>query len=236
MAEVECADCRARFDEWTTYDGRPWTSFPRRFCTAKCADRWHQRNTKRRLRRARLHERKPQTCLECGQPFVSTRRTQRFCQKRCQARHYKKRENARLREARRARTAWGISKCEQCGASFDNRMSYGGEAPRRPRKFCSVDCQSSARAGDRERRRTLAQYGLTLAEFDAMVRRQSGRCLICAAPGDPAKPNCGLVVDHDHSSGEVRGLLCDRCNRGLGLFRDAPHVLRAAAQYLEVLT
>lgn len=58
-----------------------------------------------------------------------------------------------------------------------------------------------------------------------MVERQAGCCAIC---GQPSK----LVVDHCHASGEVRGLLCDDCNVGLGRYDDDPERLLAAAAYL----
>lgn len=51
------------------------------------------------------------------------------------------------------------------------------------------------------------------------------QCVIC---GDGGK----LVVDHDHQTGKVRGMLCNHCNRGLGHFRDDPTLLEFAAQYL----
>ena len=50
-------------------------------------------------------------------------------------------------------------------------------------------------------------------------------CVIC---GDTTK----LVVDHDHATGKIRGMLCNHCNRGLGHFRDDPMLLEFAAQYL----
>jgi hypothetical protein len=63
--------------------------------------------------------------------------------------------------------------------------------------------------------------------FDHYVERQEGRCPICEWP--LAKP----VVDHDHRTGAVRGLLCGPCNRGLGHFRDAPGLCDRAALYLQ---
>ncbi|MFD0032529.1 endonuclease VII domain-containing protein [Streptomyces sp. NPDC127172] len=69
-------------------------------------------------------------------------------------------------------------------------------------------------------------YGLTLDQWDAMVLAQEGRCAICEQP-------CELVVDHCHTSGAVRELLCGTCNSGLGHFKDNPAALRAAADYLE---
>lgn len=79
------------------------------------------------------------------------------------------------------------------------------------------------------------EYALTLSEYEAMASRQGGLCAICARPetkihrdGSP----CRLAVDHDHTSGMVRGLLCSSCNVGLGSFDDCPEWLEAAATYL----
>ena len=63
-----------------------------------------------------------------------------------------------------------------------------------------------------------------------MLKSQQGTCLICGRP--PGKYR--LSVDHSHETGEVRGLLCARCNRGIGLFWDDPVIFRRAADYLEV--
>jgi len=75
-----------------------------------------------------------------------------------------------------------------------------------------------------------AKYGIDRAQFDSMICGQQGRCLICS------KTLMGFRephVDHDHATGEVRGLLCFNCNVLLGAARDNPETLRAAAQYLE---
>ena len=71
-----------------------------------------------------------------------------------------------------------------------------------------------------------ARHGLTRDQYEALVEEQAGRCAICPREGD-------LRVDHDHETGRIRGLLCDRCNRGLGFFADEPERLRAAAAYVE---
>lgn len=68
-------------------------------------------------------------------------------------------------------------------------------------------------------------YLLTLEEYNALLEKQNGQCAICK---DEAK----LVVDHDHGSGKVRGLLCNNCNAGLGMLKDSPDILRAASQYI----
>jgi len=61
-----------------------------------------------------------------------------------------------------------------------------------------------------------------------LTRLQSGRCAIC---GDPPGKR-GLHLDHDHLTGIVRGLLCHRCNFGIGLFRDSEELLMRAITYL----
>ena len=57
------------------------------------------------------------------------------------------------------------------------------------------------------------------------IARQATECVICGDEGN-------LVVDHDHRTGRVRGALCQRCNMGLGHFRDEPELLELAAMYL----
>lgn len=69
-------------------------------------------------------------------------------------------------------------------------------------------------------------YGLAPGQFDAMRAAQSDSCAVCGALGP-------LVVDHCHASGTVRELLCNQCNRALGMFLDDPARLRAAANYVE---
>jgi Autographiviridae endonuclease VII len=71
------------------------------------------------------------------------------------------------------------------------------------------------------------QYGISLTEYEALVECQRGVCAICRAPEAG-----GLHIDHDHASGRVRGLLCGRCNKALGLLDDDPKRFRAAAMYL----
>lgn len=73
------------------------------------------------------------------------------------------------------------------------------------------------------------KYGVTVAEVQEMRRQQLNSCAICREPfADDVAPH----IDHDHSSGEVRGILCASCNKGLGHFRDDPARLVAAANYL----
>lgn len=72
-------------------------------------------------------------------------------------------------------------------------------------------------------------YGLTVADFDRMKSSQGERCALCNRAPTKGK----FHVDHDHQTGQVRALLCWRCNVGLGSFLDNPSMLRKAADYLE---
>lgn len=74
-------------------------------------------------------------------------------------------------------------------------------------------------------RRRKRIYGLAAEDYDALVADQGGACAICR---EVAK----LVVDHCHRKGHVRALLCDRCNRLLGVADDNVELLRAAIKYL----
>lgn len=71
-------------------------------------------------------------------------------------------------------------------------------------------------------------YGITVAQYDEMFRRQHGLCDICAHP----PKNMRLSVDHDHTTGRVRGLLCFLCNHKLIGRRRDPNLFRRVAEYL----
>lgn len=87
---------------------------------------------------------------------------------------------------------------------------------------------------DRVRRSTRKRFGIDISKEEevALYLAQNGCCALC---GDRRPPHglSGLYVDHDHATGRIRALLCSRCNRGLGNFRDNPELMRRAAAYLE---
>lgn len=76
----------------------------------------------------------------------------------------------------------------------------------------------------------VGKYGLAVADYNAMLERQDGRCAICGRTENGKRHN--FDVDHDHETGEVRGLLCNRCNRLLSNARDDLRILERAAGYL----
>lgn len=82
---------------------------------------------------------------------------------------------------------------------------------------------------DCERWRTLKRaYGITKQAYEQLLLTQGGLCAICRKPSASA-----LHVDHVHSTGKIRGLLCGNCNRAIGLFQDDIQAIKCAARYLE---
>jgi hypothetical protein len=79
------------------------------------------------------------------------------------------------------------------------------------------------------------QYGLIVEEYDALLAKQGGCCAVCHKPETLRikGQRVDLAVDHDHTTGKVRGLLCHLCSRGSGFFQGSPDRLRAMAAYLE---
>ena len=72
----------------------------------------------------------------------------------------------------------------------------------------------------------MSTYGITKAEYDKMRLEQQDRCLVCGERKET------LVVDHDHKRNKIRGLICHRCNLGIGLFHDDPILLEKVIRYL----
>lgn len=92
------------------------------------------------------------------------------------------------------------------------------------------------RAPKKREKALLRKYGITEAEYQAMLKQQNGVCAICGKP-EYLKTKAGVVrnltVDHCHKSGKVRSLLCSGCNYAIGTINEDPKVARAMAIYLD---
>jgi hypothetical protein len=76
-----------------------------------------------------------------------------------------------------------------------------------------------------------AKYGISIEEYERLLKRQNGRCAICKSPPVNGRGKT-LQVDHDHATGRIRGLLCHGCNAGIGNFCESLSNIIAAAAYL----
>lgn len=133
---------------------------------------------------------------------------------------------------------WAMGKCSKHyqrnrrTGMVDRLCPCGAPARSRTAKSVCDDCRfrnQRRKARESELRRC---YGTTTIDYDRMLAAQFGVCAVCATD-TPGRGHEHFSVDHDHSTGEVRGLLCFGCNVGLGHFGDDPARLRAAAAYLE---
>ncbi len=105
--------------------------------------------------------------------------------------------------------------------------TYTPEAP--SQKYCSDKCRGKNAYYKRN-------YDLTEQEYEDLKQQQGYKCAICKTEGFLIGNNSHtekLVVDHCHTTGKVRGLLCHNCNRGLGLFKDNAETIRKAIEYLK---
>ena len=114
----------------------------------------------------------------------------------------------------------------------DKRAALGlARAPRRPETVRAQRARYYAKNKASVRARQNGRnYGITPAEY---AERRSRPCAICGVFKDePGKRGSGMHIDHDHATGQLRGTLCDRCNRGVGMFDDRVELLTRAAAYL----
>lgn len=118
-----------------------------------------------------------------------------------------------------------------------NREFTPGHANQK--KFCSKECQSRYNvklwrkkypAKDAKHKRIYSlkkDFGLTEKDYDNLFEKQNGRCAICMKTSERR-----LDVDHCHTTGKIRGLLCNQCNQALGLLKDDPLIIKAALEYV----
>lgn len=104
-----------------------------------------------------------------------------------------------------------------------------------PTNPCNVYCSTPCVEESKRSRYLERNYGITVDEYAAYLQEQDARCKICQGAGFTMAEhhNVKLVVDHCHTTGEVRGLLCHNCNRALGLLKDDTEVLTRAIDYLK---
>ena len=156
--------------------------------------------------------------------------------------HYK-RMAKRTPEDRAARAAYMHQYYLDHPEKFPRRTQEQQDAYNAARRAKNAACETTrakARADAKawqdanplmKKAQRLKNYGLSLAEFEAMLTRQDGGCAICGF-ADRTDSTKFPMVDHCHKSGVVRGLLCARCNFAVGLFDDDPGRARKAADYL----
>jgi hypothetical protein len=102
----------------------------------------------------------------------------------------------------------------------------------------AIRTKQNARLKDPEAQRAAREYqlkkmfGMTGADYDALLQKQGNCCAICRTTDPTTARTKYFAVDHDHATGRVRGLLCGKCNLGIGNLREDPEILSRALEYL----
>lgn len=131
--------------------------------------------------------------------------------------------------------------CTVCHLEKPQADFYWDAKKDRPRwacKQCWAAKQKAYRSTDKgkvavRRFHLMASFGITEVEYDALFEKQNGQCAICGTTRTKAARNKFFAVDHDHDTGEVRGLLCFICNTRLGWYEQ---FAGAVARYLNRVT
>ena len=145
-------------------------------------------------------------------------------------------------KSKRLRASWGVdpsvtvhtarswfhgSPCHRCQSTV--RFVSSGECVRCNKQSRNQNRKKNARQGKRQWRSPVP--AITREVFAAIETAQGNACAICKQPEKVREQR--LTIDHCHNTGKFRGLLCNRCNRGIGLFMDSPERLKAALDYIE---
>jgi predicted nucleic acid-binding Zn ribbon protein len=181
------------------------------------------------MRREALEARKAETgerrCPVCGNVIPDTVTLRAICCSReCGVTH----QNRKRAEAKRAKVLADRKPCPECGGPLPETHSAHWT-------YCSTACKKKVngrtwRAKSPEYMRKYL-YGMAEGDFQAMLERQGGGCAICGT-SDWRGRHSAPHVDHCHTTGKVRGILCHKCNLMLGNADDDPARLQAAARYI----
>lgn len=203
-----CEQCRSSFEP---------SRVSARWCSQRCRhEAWRDKQPEK------VPTQRTRECDHCGKEFdyvVRGGHERRFCSPPC---------NYAFQNAARPTSQEEWRKCVVCKKRFQPKQKRGTGSI-----YCSTTC--------RDRIKYLKRKGKAAkrleVDFEALYKRQDGKCAIC---GEPEKSTDGrsnvkkkLAIDHCHTSGKIRGLLCGRCNQGLGYFKDDPKRMEAAIHYLE---
>jgi hypothetical protein len=179
-------------------------------------------------------------CESCGkEPARKGRRRCSGCAAKQLERYHEFRANGLCGYCGARPAAMGRQCCEPCldkaKEAAKLRRRNGSSSPEE-REILLAMRRANARAKPEEARvlHLKKAYGLSLREWEAILRAQGGRCAICGrAEPDARDPRKTWHTDHDHQTGRVRGILCGGCNLGLGCFGDNVESLMRAVRYLK---
>lgn len=182
-----------------------------RHCSHACASLAHRRRVKQPTQ---FGPHAP--CAGCAGAMTGKRWDALYCSKNCASlKWYQENKNLRSRSGR---------VCPTCRSGVDEGRHSNAV-------YCSTSC--------REVDRRVREHGMTFAQYESLLLEQNNRCAVCGVDESGLwhardVKRDGWHIDHDHSTGAVRGILCPPCNLMIGYANDDPDRLVAAAVYLVV--
>ena len=177
-------------------------------------------------------------CKICGKNFIAKSHRNLTCSLECSSEN-----KARIQRESYLRKKDGIETERKSREYSDYVKLTDKESRRLYRERHKEKIIERNKLYNKEKRSTVVKnrnlkkdFGLTLEQFNSMLESQNFKCKICKKE-ETAKTTIGetktLAVDHCHQSGKIRGLLCSKCNRGLGFFQDSQENLLEAIKYLQ---
>lgn len=195
------------------------------------------------------------TCMKCDKSFESGHKRQKFCSVSCSSsRRGNTCKNGHEMTEDNTHLYNGYSICKACHRNNrrkwqkknlksvkEQTKKWREDNPERvkanSRSYYQANKSKIKQQAKEWRKRNpnkardiqLKKYGITWEDYYLIFTEQEGLCAICGYFSDKKT----LHVDHDHSTGKVRGLLCRKCNVALGMLQDDPNILKRAAAYVE---
>ena len=188
-------------------------------------------------------------CLHCGKKalVVPSEVARRFCDLTCRWAYARATRTSKTAICHPDRTRRWKGLCISCWRAQwtpdqGRRATCHPDRPHQGKGLC-LPCYEAKRRAERDNQRLRLRYsfGISLERYDELFRRQNGLCAICGKNEQAirslkgsglARGKKSLAVDHSHKTGLIRGLLCHRCNIGLGHLDENPVFLARAIAYL----
>lgn len=123
--------------------------------------------------------------------------------------------------------------CKTCGEEKNEFLDFRTQIRKTGREYVDPMCKKCRYANQKEylKHYTLkCKYNMSAADRELILKSQDGKCKLCGKKFDG---KIKINVDHDHKTKVIRGLLCPKCNRGLGQFDDDTRLLEKAIDYLK---
>lgn len=168
-------------------------------------------------------------CRECTNAHARAKWPETYAKHAPKARAKSRRYYAEHRDALREKAR--VAQRERYATNRDAMLAWQAKYRKENPELIRAQRKERYRKNKHKHRekRLAALYGLQPGEFERMLEAQQGRCAICSLP---LRPGRATNVDHDHSTGRVRALLCTPCNTAIGFMEDDVDRIYRAAEYV----